>query len=294
MTISSFCHEQLRTQGPLALDVLARLAVAEGVTTSRTPEASVRGALIHNAVELRDKRWASPLALLEGRWLTTRRYGSTWYGEEPASHDLAPLHLAVRAEDIPLATGGVLKRGSYGYGWKAPDRWPGLDCHEGQLLSLHVEGGVLHVEVIDETPAVRARGNAFALAVGRLEERGSTWYSGSRAVSENLQKRIWELLAGESAVLTEPASPLSECVPALAAALKAEWDAHREAERHWRPTLDLSADHQDIAMAAARDADVLVHEWLNDFVDRSLLALETGTMWQPLYDERVRPLRRRI
>src|SRR4051812_19918687 len=164
MTISSFCHEQLRLRGPLTMDVLARLAVEEGVTRSRTPESSVRSAITYNDVELPDGRWASPLALLEGRWLTTRLLGSSWYGEEPASHDLAPLHLAVRATDIPLATGGVLKRGSYGYGWTPPKNWPDVACAEGQLYALGLRDGVLHLQVIDETPAVRARGHALALA----------------------------------------------------------------------------------------------------------------------------------
>ena len=58
--------------------------------------------------------------------------------------------------------------------------------------------------------------------------------------------------------------------------------------------LDLSRELQDVALDAARDADLLLDEWLNDFVARSLRALDTGTMWQPLYDETIRPLRRRI
>jgi hypothetical protein len=294
MTISSFCHEQLRRQGPLPLDVLARLAVEEGVTTSRTPESSVRSAIAYNSVELPDGRWASPLALLEGRWLTTRVLGSAWYGEQPASHDLAPLHLAIRAQDIPLATGGVLKRSSYGSGWRSPKDWPDVGCEDGQLFALHIKEGVLHADVIDETPAVQARGHGLALAVGHLADRARYRYAGSPAVSENLQRRIWELLAAGTPALAQPAPPLSECIPALAAALKTEREAREEATRHWRPTLDLSADVQDIALDAARDTDLLLDDWLNDFVERSLLALDTGTMWQPLYDERVRPLRRRL
>jgi hypothetical protein len=295
MTISSFCHDQLRRQGPLTIDVLARLAVEEGVTKSRTPESSVRDAISYNAVELPDGRWASPFPLLEGRWLTTRFLANTSpYGGEPTSHDLAPLHLAVRASDIPLATGGVLKRGPYSYGWKAPKDWPDVECKEGQLFALRVLDGVLHVEVIDETPAVRAQGHALALAVGPLQARDRYWSLSSGAVGDNLLKRIWELAATGSPILAEPAPPLSECIPPLAVALQAEWDAHEEQARHWRPTLDLSADLQDIALDAARDADLLLDEWLNAFVVRSLHALETGTMWQPLYDDRIRPLRRRI
>jgi hypothetical protein len=113
-------------------------------------------------------------------------------------------------------------------------------------------------------------------------------------VSENLQRRLWEVAAADSEFLTVPAPPLSECIPQLAAALKSEWEAFDEEARHWRPTLDLSREHQDIALDAARDADLLLDEWLNDFVARSLRALDTGAMWQPLYDETIRPLRRRI
>jgi hypothetical protein len=293
MTISSFCHEQLRQRGPLPLDVLARAAAAEGVTKSRNPEIAVRSAIAYNAVELPDGWWASPIALLEGRWLTTRLLSSSWYGEQPATHDLAPLHLAVRAQDIPLTTGGVLKRSSYGRGWTSPKGWPDLECNEGQLFAVHVKDAVVQAAVIEDTPAVRANGQALALAAGRLADKAPYTY-GSGAVSHNLQNRIWALLAAGSPVLAEPTPPLSECIPPLATALKAERDARQEQARHWRPTLDLSAESQDIALDAARDADLLLDEWLNDFVARSLLALDTGTMWQPLYDERVRPLRRRI
>jgi hypothetical protein len=294
MTISSFCHDVLRERGPLTLDVLARLALDEGVTTSRTPEAAVRNAIGHNAVELADGRWASPLALLESRSLTTRLLVTSWYDEQPASHDLAPLHLAVRASPLPLATGGVLQRARYGYGWNWPDSWPGLHCREGQLFVLRLRDGVLHVDVIDETPALRARGHALALTVGSLDEQARYRVSGSTAVSENLQRRLWQLVAADPEFLTAPAPPLSECIPQLAAALKTEWEAYDEETRHWRPTLDLSRELQDIALDAARDADLLLDEWLNHFVARSLRARDTGTLWQPLYDESIRPLRRRL
>lgn len=292
MTISSFCHEQLRQQGPLTIDVLARLAVEAGVTRSRTPEASVRDAISHTAAALPDGRWASPIALLEGRWLTTRQLSRSWYGDEidHAPHDLLPLELALRANDIPLATGGTLRRQGYRDSWRAPKQWPGLERSEHQLYALGIRGGALQVELVDETPGVRARGHALALAVGRLDLTQPQW----SPVSSSLLTRIWELVAAGSPILTEPTPPLSECIPPLVAALRADADLRAERARHWTPTLDLPTELQDVAVAAARDADLLLDEWLDDFVMRALRAVDTGTMWQPLYDHRVRPLRRRI
>lgn len=295
MTISSFCHDLLRENGPLALDELTRLVVDAGKTTARTPENAVRSAIGLNAVELADGRWASPVQLLEGRWLTTRhlgRFTSSWYDDEPihTRHDLAPLQYALRAAAIPLAAGGVLQRSPYGL--RGPDRWPSLECGPDHFYGVVMRDGVLHVDVVDNSPSLRTRGHVLALAIGRLDPSQRRWSDGVDTVSTDLHARLWELFAAGSSTLTEPAPPLSECVPKLASALGAEWARREEETRHWRPQLDLPAELQSIAYDGARTDDLLMDEWLSTFVTSKLYELRRE-LEGPAYDERVRRLRGR-
>ena len=292
MTIASFCLDQL-AHGPLPLDELTRRVVDAGLTRSRTPESSVRSAIAYSAVGLPDGRWASPAQLMEGRWLTTRDLtGRRWaYDEGGAHHDLAPLRQVVRAQPVPLATGGVLRMSRYGGGWDQPDAWAALERGPDQLYALGLLDGVLHVQVIDQTPPLRDRGHTLALALGRLDEAQRYWTTVAGRIGENLLNRLWELAAAGADVLARPAPPLSECVPSLTAALRAEAELRREEDRHWRPALDLPAELQQIAIDAAREADTVFIDWLSSFVADHLRDLSAERGRESPYDDRIRLLR---
>ena len=113
MTIFSTAAELLGT-GPRTLDDLTAHVVAAGATRSRNPESTVRQALNRRAVQLSDERWADPLPLLEGRFLTTR---------DCAEYDLALLHQAAHWAPLPLATGGVLTPHPWSGELQGPHQW---------------------------------------------------------------------------------------------------------------------------------------------------------------------------
>lgn len=80
-------------------------------------------------------------------------------------------------------------------------------------------------------------------------------------------------MAAEPGFLTQPVPPLSECIPALAGALRAERELRREEARRWRMQLDLPAELQQVALFGAHRSDQLLDEWLNSFVSHSLRKL---------------------
>ena len=296
MTIFSLCRDQLVEHGPLPVDRLARAALDGGATRSQNPENAVRSALAYKAVELPDGRWALPTQLLEGCILTTRQgqpeewpYAYAW----SPRHDLAPLMYALRAGPIPLASGGVLTLPRYGGYGARPDGWPDVRGADEQLLALRLEGGVLHIDGVNETAHLRDRGSQLALSLGTLQEREGYFSTSVHAVVERLLTRLWALLADGPAMLSQPVPPLSECVPPLRVALRAEREARQAEAQVWRPQLTLPAELQDIAIAAARAEDGLFIDWLNGFVASSLRALPAEDEWERDYDW-VRPLLRGV
>ena len=179
MTISAFCRSQLLEHGPLTLEVLTAGAVAAGKTRSRSPMSAVRSAIAHKELLLPDGRWATPLWLLEGRTLTTRRLpdedvwdcGDEVDAGERARHDLDLLQRATRSGQVPLATGGALRTDLYSDLWRAPKDWPHVQPGPGELLALRVQQGVLHVDVIRQTSDIDQRGTELAAEAGRLDRR---------------------------------------------------------------------------------------------------------------------------
>lgn len=293
MTISAFCRDQLLTQGPLPLETLSGLAADAGKTTARDPAAAVRSALTHKEVLLADGRWATPLWLLEGRILTTRRLPLIrgWSDLEPGDaydqvpaledwcldevadtshHDLALLERASRSSSVRLATGGFLRSSRYGAGWEVPHGWPEVRPGRDQLLGLRVRDGQLHVELVPVTGALHAAGDRLARELGSLDAATPTWAPQDFRMSGAVAAALWNRMAADHSFLTSPVPPLSRCIPALASALRRERDRRAAEANRWRPQLDLPAALQPIAVQGAWRSDQLLDEWLSSFVSRAL------------------------
>ena len=299
MTISSFCRDQLLARGPLPVETLADLAAEAGVTTARDPAAAVRSALAYKEIQLADGRWASPLWLLEGRILTARRLpiddagtdedGAGYdgladagpylqdpcgHGIDGTRHDLAPLDLAARTRALPLAAGGLLHSSRYDPGWRVPKGWPGVRPERGQLLGLRVREGEIHVELVAATDELFRAGERLANELGPLDARGHHWAREDAQVSDKLVAALWNRMAADPTFLTSPVPPLSQCIPALATALRTARDRRAEEARRWRPQLDLPAELHSVALHGSWRSGQLLDEWLNAFVGRSLRWLD--------------------
>lgn len=206
MTISSFCHDLLLTEGPLPLLTLSRRAADAGVTRARDPEAAVRSAIADAEVQLPDGRWTTPLHLLEGRILTARRLplrDAPWIEDriDGTEYDVAPLDRALRSGPVPLAGGGELRRSrSYGPEWIAPQGWPDIDVGKDELLGLRIRGGTLHLEVVPVTEALHSEGRQLAEALGDLRSRDlwSYWRT------DDIATTLWARLATDAELLTRP------------------------------------------------------------------------------------------
>lgn len=294
MTISSFCLDRLRTAGPLTLEALAELAAAENVTTARNPVASVRSAIAPRAVQLRNGRWASPLALLEGRVLTTatsrdpsvRPVGSL-------EHDLELLRAAVREAAIPLATGGSLRASPYGP-LNLQDVMTGPAEHE--LLGLRLVDGVLHVEELRLTAEMRQAGSLLADALGPLKPRVKAyWSTGLPEVSNTLSAALWERLAADPDFLTSPVPPLSHCIPALSHALQLDREHAQQRALRWQAHLDLPTEVLWAAERGAALSGAMLEDWLSTFVAHSLRELgESYDDEDDPYDDARLPFPRRL
>lgn len=271
MTIHAFCHEQLLTCGPLTLETLTDLAVAAKVTRSATPLASVRESLRDRAVPMPDGRLATPLWLLEGRVLTTRAHALNGCGD--GTYDVGVLAQALRTAPLALAAGGELRAPYlWGGGWRAPKGWPGVVPGDGDLLGLRILDGAVQVELVHDDDALQQRGQALAAA---LEDAQLDLFQGSPvAVSLALTEALWARLATDPGLLTEPVPPLSECIPALQLALARQPDPWVLRSDDWRPTLVLPAELEWVALDHARTAQMSLDDWLDDHVERSLLALD--------------------
>jgi hypothetical protein len=301
MTISSFCRDQLLAHGPLPLQTLAELAADAGKTTARDPAAAVRTAIAYKEIQLTDDRWATPLWLLEGRILTSRRLPIVggWtdpdldegydalldaapFLEDPdledgidgTRHDLALLDLAASSRPLALAAGGLLHSSRYGSGWRAPRGWPGLHPGRDQLLGLRVRERQVHVELVPADDALYRAGHLLAEELGPLNARGRYWSTEDSLVSENLVAALWNRMAADPTFLTSPVPPLSQCIPPLANALRTARDRRAAQACRWRPQLDLPGHLQAVAVRAARRSDELLDEWLNGFVSQALHELD--------------------
>lgn len=276
MTISSFCHDLLLTEGPLPLPTLARRAADAGVTRARDPEAAVRSAIAHAEVELPDGCWHTPLHLLEGRILTASRLplrGAPWAEDhvDGVEYDVAPLERALRCGPVPLSGGGELRRrGGYRSEWIAPRGWPDLEVEGDELLGLRIRGGALHLERVPITAALQVEGERLAEAFDDPDSR-SRW---SYWASDDVAADLWPRLATDPALLARPAPPLSTCVPAFAQALDAQREQRRRLASSWTVTLELPARLQDVAVSEARRSGELLLDWLQRFVADELRELE--------------------
>lgn len=281
MTIATFCRSLLLEHGPLTTADLAVRAVAAGKTRSQQPEAAVKSAISRTEVLLPDGRWATPMWLLEGRVLTTRRLGrDSWFSDGPDvpadldQHDFALLYRALAGGPIPLADGGLLRSNSYAASWKAPADWPSVSPGRGELLGLRVCDGLLHAEVVARTPELRRRGIDFSETMPiltRAQRYG--WRDEVTRVSEAVTEMLVSRMVEEPLLLRAPLPPLTECIPALHQALRERAVRRREEDRHWRISLDLPAGQQWIAVEEAQRDGMVVDAWLSTFVSQALFEL---------------------
>jgi len=254
MTISSFCQSQLLTDGPLSSDELTARAVAAGVTRARNPEMSVLSAIRHRELQLLDGRWVTPLALLEGRCLTTaafrRPYGA-W--DEPDA-------------DLALLGPGLLDLGTP----RRPVPVPGQD----EVLCVRVVEGTVDVTTIPapdpgtlEVASLAQRLPAVAPAYRYGEERRTALRS------------VTQLMVDDPSSFRTPLPPLSTWVPALVEQARRQADATR-VEREWQDEQERRSRGQvhlddcqaiEVQLAAER-AGVPVHVWVTDALDRQLSA----------------------
>lgn len=290
MTISSFCRDQLLAHGPLPLQALADLAADAGKTTAKDPATAVRSALAYKEVPLADGRWATPLWLLEGRILTTSELPQT-SETDGTHHDLALLDRATRSGPVPLAAGGSLRPDPYGYGWRVPKGWPGVAPGPDELLGLRVRHGEIHVELVPVDDELLRAGARLAEDVGSLDSPGRYWSCGDALVSENLVAALWERLAADPTCLTSPVPPFSQCIPALALALRQEHDRRASEASRWRPQLDLPAALQRVAVNESWRTGLMLDDWLNAHVTRTLHELDEDGMlddgtYEPLPEQR--------
>lgn len=264
MTIASYCHELLTQLGTLTLEQLGAAASAAGVTMSGNPQQAVRSALRDRAVPLPGDRWAAPLRLLEGRCLTTRRF---------SSYDLGPLELVCRHDRLPLAQGGFVHFSRYGAGLAFPD---GFTNRQG-LLALRILDGVLHVEEVDDSPELAARGAALA---AHFPERPRYDYD----LVRKGHVRLWALLEQDPALFREPTPPLSECLPSWKDLVEKEQTLREQQESfarygYDRPSAWTTVELPGSMMLAAEDhahsVGLPLDTWVTQLVERELSRART-------------------
>lgn len=284
MSIASYCRDALLEHGPMTLGDLTDLVVGAGLTQSKTPLTTVQSSLSNREVRLADGRYASPLWLLQGRWLTTRpfRRDDVWGADHPGdvsdeanpTADLAPLLYLLRGGPL-FVPGGQVKKSSY-YGlWKAPKQWPDLAPRADQLLAYRVVDRALEVAVIEETAEMRMRGVALSSAIGDVAD-SEPW---SRHAPPDVTTKLWPLLVEDSDLLRSPVPPFSSCIAALAESIREQRRRRHEAERFWQPRLVLPGSLQAKAVGAAHAAGIPLDDWLTAFVTEAFIGLPEADGW---------------
>ena len=272
MTIASFCHDLLLTEGPLPLETLAARAADAAVTRARDPEAAVRSAIGHRELQLRDGRWSAALPLLEGRVLTARRLplrrqGAYGLPPDGTDDDLMLIQRALRSGPVPLAGGGELRQSGYHREWVAPRDWSAPEPGVDELLTLRVRDGALHVGVVPVDQSLAEEGQRLADIVGPDDLRLPSW---AYDLTDRVEARLWHAIAADPDLLIRPAPPLSECIPLLADRLREQDAACRRRFETWTTTVELPGDLQAVALREARRSGQVLLDWLTDVLVREL------------------------
>lgn len=254
MTIASHCVDLLRANGPMTREELGESCRVARVTVAKDPARSVEGALAYDGRTLRiEDRYHLVERLLDGRWLTLDRPG------DPRTFrpdlDLRCLDGPALKDGVPLASGGHLRRSSWGDGWTGPAGW----APPGEVIGIRLVAGVAHVSSVEVDDDMRQRGEQL---VARLEERcapGSYAGRGRLAVPE----AVLRLLHEDDEVLRRPVPPLRWLFPADTSPYRAVGSGEG-ATVH----VVLPPHVYDDLLEVADDAGVPVSTWVADELTR--------------------------
>ena len=199
----------LLDSGPLTLDELHALAVERGLTKSKT-STSLRFSLDgEQYLQRPDGRYDTAARLLRDQVFTTRPRrrpdAMLW-----SYRDLDGL---VALPQLPLATGGSLRRGQGAVeSWTGPDGWlpPMAD---GQLLALRWDGSALHLDVLDEVPAGDSNAVRDVREVLGRHARARRPYVFAPAPRTSLTRAVLSALVEDPTLFRSPLPPLRELLP---------------------------------------------------------------------------------
>ena len=229
--LASAILDHLTRYGPSTAQELHAALYARGVTTAQTPT-SVRNTLcsLRIAFERADERWDLTTRALTGVTLTIRprsvlRDQVLWVHD-----DLAPFDGLLPSGDVPLARGGVVRRGGSDVRtFLGPEGWlPTIDA--GGLVGLRWNGEALEVSTVDpkDLPDEAALGALRDLLC--LHRGGLPAYGGQGpTVSEILLSALREA----PDMFTGPLPPLSELFPLPPRVVHetTQWEMHEPGER---------------------------------------------------------------
>lgn len=144
--------------------------------------------------------------LLEGRWLTFERPDDPqWFHPDI---DLQCLDGLADRSGVPLATGGLLTRSTYGGSWAGPKGW----VPPGEVIGLRLVAAVAHVSSVDVDDDLRQRGERL---VARLEGRLAPGSNGGHR-GHTVANAVLRLLHEDDEALRQPVPPLQRLFPAPA------------------------------------------------------------------------------
>lgn len=222
------CRDILRTEGPMALTDLAGRVAADGHVVGEDPDA-LDDLLFPwtepewSPTELADGRLADPEELLEGLVLTTRLDDEHVRAGQPTfSPDLDPLLELLRPGiPLPLAGGGQLDIALDDGTWdlSGPEGW--MPGEAGQLLTVRLSDGRLHVDAVDAASVADDPGLVDELAITYDEMREF------RAGVE-VPDLVLDLRARVPDALSRPHAPLGELLVLAGLARHGDWVVYPE------------------------------------------------------------------
>jgi hypothetical protein len=211
-TIADQALALLLERGPLPLDELTDLLVAAGATKAKKPKEVVRDTVSQKQqfTHLKNGRWASSVALVQGRVFTHRlTQGELDREELDTLPDLSPLTIGFGADlTSNLGRVGVDTR----FGWKRrtlsgdPGWLAGLNA--GDLLAVSRDGDHLQIAVAPEPVlATELDQGLIELVRGDLELLAR---ADARTEVLRLPDRVLAFLHEHPRAFTEPGPPLPE------------------------------------------------------------------------------------
>lgn len=195
--------------GPLTLDGLHELALAQGVTKAKT-SASLKNSLQDEEFVVRpDGRYDTAARLLRGQVFTTRARpdpdGALW-----TYRDLDALAAIGR---LPLQVGGELRRGAGQVeSWVGPIGWLPT-ATAGQLLGLRWDGRRLVAESVDDVPPFDCEAVRHTREVLARHARAQHRHGWSSVPRTSLTRTVLSALVEQPSLFATALPPLRELLP---------------------------------------------------------------------------------